>query len=137
MKGGGMELSGVRVAIATSDGKKCDQHFARAPLFDIYDFHDDKYVFVERRENRRAGCGCNSEQESNVFLSICNIIKDCRFVVALKVGNGAISYLIDMGILGVQFDGSIENALKQLMQSGRMKALLKREKASSNARKEA
>jgi predicted Fe-Mo cluster-binding NifX family protein len=117
----------IRVAVATSDGVRVDQHFSRASHFDIYDVSNDTAQFVERRENKNASCGCHDDHGAATFESIISGITDCRFIIAQRIGNGAISYLIDRGIRASQTDDTVDVALKNLVQSGKLKNLLRRQ----------
>jgi predicted Fe-Mo cluster-binding NifX family protein len=118
----------IRVAVATGTGKRVDQHFAKTPGFDIYDVTEKGYAFIERRANPQARCGCGSGgHETDAFEAVTGSIKDCRFVVALQIGNGAITYLVDRGIRAAQIDDTVEIALQQLIDSGKLNKLIYRQ----------
>jgi len=117
----------VRVAVATGTGERVDQHFATTPFFDIFDLDDSTFTFVNRRENSAGRCGCHDQHGGAIFEALTEIIKDCRFVVALRIGHGALSYLIERGIRAAQIDDTVENSLKQLLNSGKLKTLLRRQ----------
>ena len=120
-------LSSLRVAIATGNGQRVDQHFARSPIFDIYNVENNGFSFIERRENTAARCGCEGGDRATSFEEIFDIINDCRFVVAFRIGSGAISHLVDRGIMAAQIDDTVENALAQLIESGKFKIALRRQ----------
>ena len=117
----------VRIAVASSTGERVDQHFSKSPYFDIYDLSENSWTFVERRENPEVSCGCHDEHGGAAFEAIIGYITDCRFVVAQRIGNGALSYLIDRGIRAAQIDDTVHNALNSLLMSGKHKKLLRRQ----------
>ena len=122
---------GVRVAVATSTGKRVDSHFSQSPFFDIYDIKEGAWTFAQRRANTEASCGCNSgapgENAGHAFAKVAGFISDCQFVVANRIGSGAVGYLVDHGIRAAQFDDTVENALKTLIASGKLNKLLRRQ----------
>lgn len=117
----------IKVAVATRTGERVDQHFSKSPSFDIYEVKDTNFKFLERRINTAAKCGCNEKPESTNFKAIIDIIRDCRFVLAFRIGNGAISYLIDNGFRAAQVDDNVENAINQLIKSGKLKTVIRRQ----------
>jgi predicted Fe-Mo cluster-binding NifX family protein len=116
----------VRLAVATSNGERVDQHFSRSQFFDIYDVEKDSWTFVEHRPNPASSCGCHDEHGGTAFDAILEFLSDCRFVVAQRIGNGALSYLIDRGVRAAQIDDTVENALRTLVTSGKLSRILKR-----------
>lgn len=119
------ERKKIRIAVATSDGKRVDQHFARSEYFDIYEVEETNWVFVDRKSNSDGRCGCHDEHGGAAFEEIISRISDCRFVIALRIGNGAVSYLVDRGIRASQIDDTTENALNTIISSGKLKNLLR------------
>lgn len=117
----------VRVAVATSTGERVDGHFATAAFFDVYDINGTSIEKVGRRENLSGGCGCHDEHGGSAFEQIIKLISDCRFIVALRIGNGAVSWLVDRGIRAAQIDDTVENALQSLIKSGKLRTLLRRQ----------
>lgn len=80
-----------KIAVATSDGEKIDLHFGEAGVFYIYNVDGKDFVFLERRSDFRndkktaAGEGCCHAEMSGKIESL----KDCRAVVASKIGFNA------------------------------------------------
>jgi len=116
----------VRIAVATSTGERVDQHFSRSQNFDIYDLTNSTWRFVERRANAAASCGCHEPDSGEAFDAVTVFIADCRFVIALRIGNGALTYLIDRGIRAAQMDDTVENAIRALVTSGKLNNLLRK-----------
>jgi predicted Fe-Mo cluster-binding NifX family protein len=106
-------LPNVRVAVATSTGERVDSHFSQSPFFDIYDIKEGAWKFAQRR--------------ANTFAKVAVFISDCQFVVANRIGSGAVGYLVDHGIRAAQFDDTVENALRALIASGKLTKLLRRQ----------
>lgn len=121
----------VRVAVATSKGDRVDSHFSQSPFFDIYDVLGDAWTFAERRANSEASCGCHSqapgESAGQGFAKVAGFISDCQFVVANRIGSGAVGYLVDHGIRAAQVDDTVENALRTLIASGKLTKLFRRQ----------
>jgi predicted Fe-Mo cluster-binding NifX family protein len=115
----------VRVAIATSTGERVDQHFSKSPFFDIYDVAESTWTLVEHRSNTVASCGCQSGH-GGVFDKVVELVADCRFVVAQRIGNGALSSLIDHGIRAAQIDDTVQNSLQTLISSGKLNRTLRK-----------
>jgi predicted Fe-Mo cluster-binding NifX family protein len=124
-------LPNVRVAVATSTGERVDSHFSQSPFFDIYDVKEGAWTFAQRRANTEASCGCHShapgESAGHAFAKVAGFISDCQFVVANRIGSGAVGYLVDHGIRAAQFDDTVENALRALIASGKLTKLLRRQ----------
>jgi len=124
-------LPNVRVAVATSTGERVDSHFSQSPFFDIYDIKEGAWTFAQRRANTEASCGCHSqtpgESAGHAFAKVAVFISDCQFVVANRIGSGAVGYLVDHGIRAAQFDDTVENALRALIASGKLTKLLRRQ----------
>ena len=121
----------VRVAVATYTGERVDSHFSQSPFFDIYDVTQGAWTFAQRRANTGASCGCHSgaagEKTGHAFDNVAQFISDCQFVVANRIGSGAVGYLVDHGIRAAQVDDTVENALKTLIASGKLNKLLRRQ----------
>ena len=57
------EIDGMRIAVASSDGKMVNEHFGRATQFLVMDVHDGKIELVEARESAPA-CGTSEYSRS-------------------------------------------------------------------------
>lgn len=99
---------GIKVAIASSDGKNIDLHFGQAGQFAIYELNGDHFAFLENRDAPRsaeasddtapmgsgcggggcggcgggAGCGSSGGPVSPVV----ELLLDCRSIVAAQIG---------------------------------------------------
>jgi nitrogen fixation protein NifB len=115
----------LRVALATYSGERVDQHFAKAKYFDIYELVGEENIFIERRENIAGTCGCHGENTVELFRSIIETIADCKYVLANRVGGGALVHLIDHGIRAAVVGDTVPNALQWLRTSGKLEHLLR------------
>ena len=107
----------VKIAVASSDGETVNEHFGRAVSFRIYRLHDAGYKLLEVRENSPA---CSGGQHCDDALDrAARIISDCRGVVAVQIGSGAIDALIGHRIMAFCMGGSIAEALNTLQKSRR------------------
>jgi predicted Fe-Mo cluster-binding NifX family protein len=116
-------MSSYRIAIASSDGESVNQHFAQAENFLIYEVSDDGVVFIEDRE-----VNVNSEEKlhSDTKIEIItNLLKDCKAVFVLKIGERAIRYLYVNGIKSFPVNYSLNRIFTTLVkrQNGRVRIL--------------
>jgi nitrogen fixation protein NifX len=79
-----------RIAIASSDGKNIDAHFAQARQYYIYDIGEHGYEFVE---TRTVSAIVNHE-----FDKVTGLLQDCTAVFAARIGPGAARVLAAKGL---------------------------------------
>jgi predicted Fe-Mo cluster-binding NifX family protein len=117
----------LKVAVASSDGKVVNRHFGHTKQFLIFELSEGVFNFLESRENIptcRAG-----RHEPSDLATTAEIIKDCAYVVASRIGSGAASLLLDKGIRAYVDADFIENTLQKLLKSGKLKYVLRRKEA--------
>lgn len=107
----------IKIAVASSDGITVDLHFGRAQAFRIYRLHDDGYEFLETRDND-APCSGHSHDDTALEQAAARIA-DCRGVVVLQIGSGAIDALIGHRVIPFSLPGTVEEAFETLIQSER------------------
>jgi nitrogen fixation protein NifX len=112
---------GVRVAVASSDGTRVNDHFGRARSFRIYQRTEDAWVFLENRENLPACVG--HEHAAAALERTADLIADCRAVVVEQVGSGAVDVLLARRIMPFMLAGTVEEALTTLLDSRRFRYL--------------
>lgn len=100
-----------RVAVASADGRRVDQHFGQARQFDIYDIAPSGVRFVERRNIRRA-LGHHPAE----FDRVCLMLYDCEAVVVSRVGPTAAEYLLLKGLRVLQAPYPVQAVLERLRQ---------------------
>ena len=114
-----------KIAIASYDGESVNQHFGQAENFLIYEISEGKIDFIEDREVA-AACSSNecSHNEAN-FENLVELLKDCKAVFALKVGERAVKYLLVYGIQSFAVDFSLNHIFETLLkqQKGRVRLL--------------
>lgn len=81
-----MNTGKVRVAVATRNGERIDEHFGQADLLDVYEVTPGLAVLIERRavENYCQG-GAGDEDKRELIL---RTIADCQAVFAARIGEG-------------------------------------------------
>ena len=101
-----------RVAVASTDGYTVDTHFGRAYDFYIYQYLVDEWIFVEKRTVNPV---CQDGQHSVAAMQK-NISQfaDCQYVVASKIGTGAMSALQSQGIVPMSLPMDINDALEKI-----------------------
>jgi len=112
---------GVKVAVASSDGKRVNAHFGRARSFRIYELIHDAWKLQENRESLPACFG--QEHSDDALERTADLIADCRVVVVEQVGSGAVDVLLGRRIMPFMLAGSVEEALLTLLDSRRFRYL--------------
>lgn len=102
-----------QVAVATTDGRKVDQHFGHTDTFAIYaiDSVTGASRLVEKRKLDQSGCSGEGCWGSEVFEKIADQLSDVEFVLAVKIGPHAASALSRRQIITLDVDVSVEEAL--------------------------
>ena len=105
---------GIRVALASTDGKVVNHHFGHAERFHIAEIIEDGYTFIESRDTIAA---CQQWGHSgSTFDDIAALLADCRGVFASRVGLGAAGYMIDKGIRIFEAPVLIEDVLRHVIE---------------------
>lgn len=101
-----------RVAVASTDGYTVDTHFGRACDFYIYQYLVDEWIFVEKRAVNPV---CQDGQHSVAAMQK-NVtqFKDCQYIVASKIGTGAMSTIQSQGITAMALPMDINDALEKV-----------------------
>lgn len=102
-----------RVALASTDNRYVDQHFGRAESFLIVDVNaDGTYEEIEQRFVRPI---CEGGHHNNEKLKKgVEGLLDCNFVLAAKIGAGAVEQLKDHGIAAFEMPGKVADSLFRL-----------------------
>jgi predicted Fe-Mo cluster-binding NifX family protein len=100
-----------RIAIASSDGKKIDLHFAKASQFYIYDVNDASYRFVELRK-----CETIFKHDESEFDKAVEKLYDCKAVLVSQIGIGALAYITSKGLRVFEAPYPIVSVLEKLLQ---------------------
>ncbi len=100
-----------RIAIGTKDGKYITEHFGQCRCFYIIDIEqkNDLVTFIEERDT---GCRthCGSHQDDRIRDKI-RALKDCQIILVKQIGGQSEKLLNHNGIIPLQYQGLIEDAL--------------------------
>jgi nitrogen fixation protein NifB len=107
----------VKIAVASSDGIQVDEHFGRARSFRIYRLQDEGYELLEERENTPPCAG--QAHDDDALARAAQLLSDCRGVVAVQIGPGAIDALITHRIMAFTLPGTVVEAFDAIMKSKR------------------
>lgn len=117
------EVIKFRIAVATSDGIVVNQHFGRADKFRIYDIHHDNSI--DFKEERAIDSVCQAGIHDNLKMKeTVNCFADCKYVLASRIGQGAINALEHSGINPMELPGVIEESIGRLIAYDEVQALL-------------
>lgn len=102
-----------RVAVAsTDDGFTVNVHFGRATDFHIYQYFEDEWIYVEKRSVEPV-CQGGSHSYSKMEKRI-EVFHDCQYVIASRIGIGAITLMSMKGIVAMALPGDIFEALDKI-----------------------
>lgn len=114
----------IRVAVASSDGKIVNEHFGVAHRFLIFEYDGNKFAFLESRESDPAYQ--TQRHDNNALARTAELIGDCGYIIASRIGPGAVQALLDRGIRAYVDADSVKESLEKLEASGRLWRVLKR-----------
>ena len=111
-----------RVAVASTNGESVNTHYGKSEIFYIYIVDDDEgYDLVEKRQVSpvcQDGFHNKAAMEAHVHQ-----FADCKYVVASRIGNGALQSLTAAGITGMDLPGSIDDAILKVWKYNRIQSL--------------
>jgi len=111
-EGGSTSVStSLRIAVATREGVRVDQHFGQADEFSVYDVTADGSTLVERR---RIDDHAREDEERRD--TIYRMISDCRVLLIAKIGITPQEVLAGMGVEATDLHAgkSVEAALAEV-----------------------
>jgi predicted Fe-Mo cluster-binding NifX family protein len=103
-----------RIAVGTKDKVNVTEHFGQCRQFLIIDIeqeNDEAAVVGERCTVFSSQCG--EHQDEKIRHKI-NVIKDCQIVLVKQIGGQSEKLLNHNGIIALQYQGSIEEALAKI-----------------------
>ena len=111
-----------RVAVASTDGETVNIHYGKSQIFYIYLIDDDEgYDLLEKRTVNpvcQDGFHNKAAMESHV-----QQVADCKYVIASRIGDGAIQSLTAAGITAMALPGSIDEAILKVWKYNRIQGL--------------
>lgn len=111
------------VAVATLEGMLVNQHLGHAQSFQIWGPKDGGFELVEERAAPPAGHG------GRRWLDLVETLRDCRAVLANRMGETPRQFLLESEILPVEMSGFISTGLQTIYNGGNVSALKTRRKA--------
>ena len=111
-----------RVAIASTDGETVNTHYGKSEIFYIYIVDDDEgYDLLEKRSVKPV-CQEGFHDKSAMDIHV-QQFKDCKYVIASRIGDGAIQSLTAQGITAMELPGSIDDAILKVWKYNRIQGL--------------
>lgn len=109
------EKKGLRFAVATRSGILVDQHFGKVDDFLIYEYHEGRVIYIEKRHIGQYCTGgadaCDSQEDK--MTRIINTLHDCEGVIALRIGVAPQKQLEERGIhTYTTYDGIHESIIE-------------------------
>ena len=102
-----------RAAFASSDGKNVDLHFGKCSRFTIAEIDDvGNYQIVEERPTFAL---CEAGDTDEAMDAAVKALSDCGFAVISRIGRWPYAALYAKGIESIEFRGSIEDAVGNLI----------------------
>ena len=109
----------MKVAIGSGHGAAVTEHFGYALAFQIWEFANGRFQFVETRRNAPAcGVGRDESGPCDPMAASVALVSDCRAVVVARIGECAVNRLDRLGILAFETEDAVEQALAELAASG-------------------
>ncbi|MEW6108988.1 MAG: nitrogen fixation protein NifX [Nitrospirota bacterium] len=115
----------MKVAFATTDGIKVDEHFGRAGIFAIYELTTDGYKFIELRQfadGRDTAVeetkGMGEIHDDRVQRKV-EKLADCKIVYLTEIGGPSAARLVKKGMMPIKVKEavSIEESLEKLLET--------------------
>ena len=108
----------LKFAVATKSGIGVDLHFGHALEFDIYEYKNNKALFIEKRSVLKYCDGKeNCEEEEDKFSKIIKVIGDCDGVISLRIGEEPRKKLEELDIAAFMSCERVEDAVQAAAES--------------------
>ncbi len=116
-----------RIAIGSRDRIQVTEHFGQCSRFYIIeiDQEDDRVIPVEERETG-SNTQCGNHQEERILEKI-EALMDCRIILVKQIGGQSEKLLNHYGIISLQYNGLIEDALKKIIKFYKKQLLVREE----------
>lgn len=116
------EFMKFKIAVATSDGIVINQHFGKADKFRIYDINQDNSICYKEERNVTPLCQAGTH-DAFQMKERCKSFLDCKYVLASRIGQGAVHALEQEGISPMELPGMIEESIQRLVAYDAVQAL--------------
>jgi len=116
-----------RIAIGSRDRIRVTEHFGQCSRFYIIeiDQEDDRVISVEERETG-SNTQCGNHQAVLIREKI-EALMDCRIILVKQLGGQSEKLLNHYGIISLQYNGLIEDALKKIIKFYKKQLLVREE----------
>ena len=111
-----------RVVVASTDGETVNTHYGKAENFYIYIVDDDEGYDILEKRSVTPVCMDGSHNKITMENHVLQF-KDCKYVIASKIGSGAIQALTSIGITAMELPGSIDDAILKVWKYNRIQGL--------------
>jgi len=115
---------GFRIAFARNSEDLQLGHFGHAEEFVIYDLGDEDATLIETRRNDRF---CQAGPDEGALSSTVALLQDCRAVITAAAGPCSRQALEAIGVSAIEYEGTLDEALAQLVARGFAKRYLTQE----------
>jgi nitrogen fixation protein NifB len=106
----------ARLAFAGDSENRQLEHFGHAQEFVVYDLDDEAAALVETRAID-AFCAAGPRGD-DALAATTDLLRDCQIVISAAVGPCVQNALANSGLLTLEFEGTIDEALRQLVARG-------------------
>lgn len=114
----------IKIAVASSDGKFVDRHFGAAHQFVIFEYDGKGFTFLELRKSPPLCRGDHHDDDD--LARTAQLIGDCSYVIANRVGPRAVPSLLAKGIRAYMDADFVESSLEKLKATGKLRHVLKK-----------
>ena len=105
------ELKKRRIAVSTDDGGNIfPKMFGQAAYFDIYEFENGEFHFINRRENPY-----QKTLQHAKTIDVYKIVDDCQALLSARIGRTGVARLQDKGVRLIFDKGNILKSLNNLL----------------------
>ena len=112
----------MKIAFATSDGKKIDEHFGRAGKFVVYEMSPGGFRYLETRtfadgvDTAVTSTRDGGQAHEDAVQAKVERLSDCRLIYLTEIGGPSAARLVRKGIMPmkVQESGPIDKELDRL-----------------------
>jgi len=108
-----------RVAFASMDGSRIDQHFGSARYFQVYDINGGEYRHVE---TRKPPAKCQGHCEGG-FDHLLEALNDCDAIFVSMIGQSAAEFMIEHGKRVFEAEGAVEAIIAELAKKNILKEI--------------
>jgi nitrogen fixation protein NifB len=113
-----LEREGMRIAVASKDGRLIDQHFGHAERFLIYEVNGEAIGFIEERCVEKYCSGDeNHLYDKDRFEMFFDVIKDCSILLVSRIGTRPEKELEKKGIKVFMVYDRIEEGIRKTVSS--------------------